>query len=193
MGYTAIFGGTFNPFHIGHYEMLSALNDSPLVDEILVIPAKTPPHKECVFSVSDKDRIKMCELVAADFPKANVCLLEFEREGKSYTVDTVLRLKQEFPNKNFGVVCGADLLEKLDCWYDFPRLKQMVTFLAFRRKGIQDFDFQINRLKNLQVKFQVFDTEIQAVSSTEFRNSLKKEFLPSVVFNYIKSRGLYLE
>ncbi len=83
MGYTAIFGGTFNPFHIGHLGMLEALNESSIIDEILMVPAKIPPHKDVVFSISDSDRIEMCKIICEQFKKANVCLLEFQREGKS--------------------------------------------------------------------------------------------------------------
>ena len=101
MGFTAIFGGTFNPFHLGHYEMLKALQLDNSIEEIWLMPDRIPPHKECDYMPLDSDRIKMCEMVANEFLKAKVCLLEFERQGKSYTYDTVIELKEKYPQKDF--------------------------------------------------------------------------------------------
>ena len=63
----AVFGGTFNPFHIGHYEMLKAICELDYIGTVLVMPDKIPPHKDMDFCVSDDDRIEMCRLVCEDF------------------------------------------------------------------------------------------------------------------------------
>ena len=72
MSLTAVFGGTFNPLHIGHYQMLSVLEKNDKIDEILILPDKIPPHKVCDFLADDADRIEMCRLVCEDFSKAKV-------------------------------------------------------------------------------------------------------------------------
>ena len=110
MGFVAIFGGTFNPLHIGHYEMLRALQKDPDIDEIWIMPDRIPPHKECDFLASDNDRIEMCRIASCDFSKAKLCLVEFEREGKSYTYDTVVFLRKKYPQKNFLFVLGTFLI-----------------------------------------------------------------------------------
>ena len=94
MSFTAIFGGTFNPFHNGHYEMLKALNACDKVSKIFIMPDKIPPHKSADELASDIDRLNMCKLVAEDFNKAEICDIEFKREGKSYTYDTVKLLQE---------------------------------------------------------------------------------------------------
>ena len=76
MALTAIFGGTFNPFHIGHYEMLKVLNSYSSIDEIFLLPDKIPPHKVCDILADDSDRIEMCRIATNDFSKAKLCLLE---------------------------------------------------------------------------------------------------------------------
>ena len=64
MGFTALFGGTFNPPHIGHYKMLRALDSRRDIDEVWLMPDRIPPHKVCDFLASDKDRINMCRIMA---------------------------------------------------------------------------------------------------------------------------------
>ena len=68
MGLTAIFGGTFNPPHIGHYQMLKALDNRPEIEEIWLMPDKIPPHKVCDFLADDRDRIEMCRIIADALP-----------------------------------------------------------------------------------------------------------------------------
>ena len=134
MGITAIFGGTFNPPHIGHYEMLRSLENNPDIEEIMLLPDRIPPHKVCDFLASDSDRINMCRLLSADFKKAALCLIEFEREGKSYSIDTVRLLKRKYPQKSFAFVCGGDMLISFDKWYKYEELLREIPFIVFRRE-----------------------------------------------------------
>ena len=133
MGLTAIFGGTFNPFHIGHYAMLKALQNDSTIDEIWIMPDKIPPHKVCDFLANDNDRIEMCKIVAKDFSKASLCLVEFEREGKSYSYDTVIYLKEKYPQKDFVFVVGGDMLISFETWYRAEELMKLIPFIAFKR------------------------------------------------------------
>ena len=122
MGFTALFGGTFNPPHIGHYEMLRALDYRRDIDEVWLMPDRIPPHKVCDFLASDKDRINMCRIMAEDFKKVKLCLIEFERTGKSYSIDTVRLLKQKYKERDFIFVCGGDMLISFDKWYKYEEL-----------------------------------------------------------------------
>ena len=193
MGFTAIFGGTFNPFHIGHYEMLKALHNDDTIDEIWVMPSRIPPHKECDIIASDNERIDMCKLVCDDFKKASVCLIEFEREGKSYTFDTITELKQRYPEKEFLFVMGGDMLVYFDKWYKSNELMKMLPFIAFKRvsTNINEFDACVVRLKEEGMKLTVKEDLIPNVSSTQFRNNNLKELLPKKIYDFIKERGIY--
>ena len=191
MSYTAIFGGTFNPFHIGHYEILKALCEDEEIEKVILMPDKIPPHKSNDELVNDKDRIEMCRLVCSDFPKAELCLIEFEREGKSYTYDTVKLLKSRYKDTEFSVVCGGDMIATLDTWYNFDLLKDEVGFIAFNRSCDSLFEKNVDALRRKGAKIRIFYNKITSVSSTSLRKNLNKEFLPPKIYQYIKENGIY--
>lgn len=197
MSYTAIFGGTFNPFHIGHFEILKELQNDTDIDEIFILPAKLPPHKSCSFLADDSIRIEMCKLAAKDFSKADVCLMEFQREGKSYTFDTITLLKEKYPNKKFAFVCGGDMLVYFDKWYRYEELMKLMEFIAFRRTDTDDSDFDesVKKFKKMGMNIRVVEKRITAVSSTQIRNnfSASKELLPKNIFEFLNSKGVYSE
>jgi len=196
MALTAVFGGTFNPFHIGHYEMLKALNDSPLIDEIFLLPDKIPPHKVCDFLADDSDRIEMCRIAANDFSKARLCLLEFSREGKSYTFDTVCELEKAYPDKKFCFVCGGDMITSLHTWYKWDELIKKISFIAFYRQG-EDDDFckSVEFLRNNGARITVLNDTITEVASSDLRKDINsekaKKLIPEKIYKYIKEKGIY--
>ena len=191
MGQIAVFGWTFNPFHIGHYEILSALCASDKFDKVLLVPDRIPPHKTHIQSVSDADRIEMCKIACEDFDKAQLCLIEFEREGKSYTVDTVKALRRLFPEDDFYITCGGDMIKTLSTWYRFDELKTLASFVAFNRGNDESFTANVERLRDMGVDITVFDNAITEISSTELRKGIKRKYLPEKVWEYVNRRGIY--
>ena len=195
MGYTAIFGGTFNPLHIGHYEMLSALEKDNRIEEIWLMPDRIPPHKVCDFLAEDRDRIEMCRIVAEDFKKARLCIAEFERQGKSYTYDTVTEFRKKYPEKSFTFVCGGDMLISFDKWYRYEELMKLIPFTVFRRTDTDNaqFDRMAQKLSSQGMEITVMDEVITAVSSSYIRNNFEKsrDLLPEKIYNYILDRGIY--
>ena len=193
MSFTAIFGGTFNPFHNGHYEMLKALNACDKVSKIFIMPDKIPPHKSADELASDIDRLNMCKLVAEDFNKAEVYDIEFKREGKSYTYDTVKLLQELYPNDKLAFVCGGDMLVYFDKWYKANELMKMLPFFVFSRTSTnsQEFSDCVSRFRDMGMEIFLMDDEIPNISSTDFRNGLSGSILPEKIYNYIKERGLY--
>ncbi len=191
----ALFGGTFNPFHVGHFKMLEAVNCLEDIDKIFVIPDKIPPHKEANFLANDKIRQEMCQIAISNFEKAELCLVEFEREGKSYTFDTVSLLKERYPDANFYFVLGGDMLVYFPKWYKSDELMKMMDFIAFRRSDIDntEFDKSVQAFRNKGMKITVLDNEIPNVSSTEIREnfSSSKELLPEKIYEYLMERGVY--
>lgn len=187
----AIFGGTFNPFHIGHYEMLSSICSLEFIDKVLVMPDKIPPHKNFDCTVNDFHRQNLCKIACEDFIKAEPCFIEFEREGKSYTIDTINLLRKKHPNDNFFVTIGGDMLSTLDTWYNWQELIKKVSFIAFKRDGIADFEKSYNRLIDLGADIKIIDDKITNISSTKLRNKISKEYLPPKIYDYIIEKGIY--
>ncbi len=196
MSVTVIFGGTFNPFHIGHYAMLSALSELPQADRILLMPDRLPPHKQCDYLPPDADRIEMCRLIAGDFNNTELCLIEFERSGKSYTLDTVCQLQQQNPGVHYAMAIGGDMLSSLDTWYHWEELIKKIGFFVFRRADLSDFDVSVQKMRSLGAEITVIDREIPAISSTLIREKLQTgdadRFLPEKISDYIKKRNLYM-
>jgi cytidyltransferase-like protein len=106
----AVFGGTFNPVHIGHIEMAKAVSNLDFIDELLIIPDKIPPHKNPEFLASDEHRIAMCKLAFSGINKAKIDTREIYRGGKSYTFDTLCELKIENKNANILILIEPFLL-----------------------------------------------------------------------------------
>lgn len=194
---TAVFGGTFNPLHNGHFEILRDLQNDPSVDEIFLLPDRIPPHKQCDFMADDEMRIEMCRIAAKEFPKVRLCLIEFEREGKSYTYDTVLLLKEKYPDKRFSFVIGGDMLVTFDGWKNYKELIQEVSFIVYPRGDIDEALFLrcIERFRREGMDITLKTKMIPTVSSTEIRNNKKRstELLPKEIFEFIDSKGVYGE
>lgn len=195
MGFTAIFGGTFNPFHIGHYEMLKALQNDTDIEEIFVMPDKIPPHKVCDYLADDTERIEMCKIACKDFSKAQLSLIEFQRDGKSYSYDTITTLKSKYKNKDFVFVIGGDMLVYFDKWYKYEEIIKELPFIVFKRSdtNLEYFNESIEKFRAMGMKITVKNEIIPCVSSTEIRSDFKnsKHLLPQKIYNYLVESGVY--
>ncbi len=194
---TAIFGGTFNPLHIGHYEILQALQKDERIEKILLMPDRLPPHKTSDYLIDDETRIEMCRIAAKDFNKCELCLIEFEREGKSYTYDTVSLLKERYPNTDFAFVCGGDMLIYFPKWWKSDELMKLLPFIVFQRTATDNKEFfdcvESFRRKGMEIILK--DDIIPNISSTEVRNNFlnSEKHLPNEIYNFLKERGVYRE
>ena len=195
--YTVIFGGTFNPFHIGHYEILKALDSDPQVEKILLMPDRLPPHKTSEFLIDDETRTQMCRIASEDFPKCQLCLIEFEREGKSYTVDTVKLLKERYPHKDFAFAIGGDMFVSFKLWRKYEELIKMLSFFVFNRSAtdLEEFHNVFEELTEEGMKIILKDDIIPAVSSTELRQEFEnnKDLIPEKIYKFLKEGGVYGE
>ena len=195
--YICVFGGTFNPFHIGHYEILKALQSDESVEKILLMPDRLPPHKTSEFLIDDETRIEMCRLASKDFPKCQLCLIEFEREGKSYTVDTVKLLKERYPHKDFAFAIGGDMFVSFKLWRKYEELIKMLSFFVFNRSAtdLEEFHNVFEELTEEGMKIILKDDIIPAVSSTELRQEFEnnKDLIPEKIYKFLKERGVYGE
>ena len=186
-----VFGGTFNPVHMGHVNLVKNFKEDLKLDKLFVIPTGTPPHKKADETVSDEDRLNMCRFAFDGI--AEVSDTEIMREGKSYTVFTLEELKKKYPNDELFFLVGSDMLLSFKRWYRWEDILTMCTLCAADRSNAEtcrDAD------SDLFDRIIFCDFPKTVVSSSEIREKLKcgedvSTFLPENVQKYIKEKGLY--
>ena len=134
MSLLACYGGSFDPVHLGHLAVALAVRDA-LDAEVALVPAADPPHKDATHADAG-DRVRMLELAAGGEPGLHVDTLELDREGPSYTVDTLRLLRaRQGPHRPIAWVVGGDSLLQLDRWYRWRELFAHGHVLAVERPG----------------------------------------------------------
>ena len=194
----AIYGGAFNPVHLGHIEIVKHLCEKTDFDKIIVIPSKFSPHKSNKFLLDDEHRIKMCELAFCGFEKCDVSKIEIKRNQISYTIDTLTELKSIYPSDDLYLVCGSDMFLSLLNWRKPEEIFKLASVFAFRRDNEDEniINDQETKLKNMGVKVELCNIKISPFSSTEVRESIKgnnsfEKYLSKEVFEYISKNNLY--
>lgn len=194
----AIFGGTFNPFHKGHMQMLNAVAELDYVEKILIMPSKIPPHKDADFLADEKHRITMCQIAAENIPKAEVTDVELKREGKSYTIDTLLELSKIYPNYKLAITVGGDMITSFNTWKRYKDVLKIADIIAFKRADIDNDEFyrSVSSLINDGGRITVMKEEIINISSTELRHSicdkpLLEKYLSKDIIDYILENDVY--
>ncbi len=194
-----IMGGTFNPIHIGHLMAAEAARDEFSLDEVLFIPTGHPPHKNGEVAPSEY-RLAMAKLAIQSNPYFNLSSIETDREGTTYTVDTLRLLLKQYPeNYSFYYIIGGDTLMELDTWRQFDRVSTMCSFIVYKRPGISVEEMEL-KAKELTERFSanILYSKGSAVdvSSTDIREKLKKDktvryLIPDSVLYYINRNNLY--
>jgi nicotinate-nucleotide adenylyltransferase len=167
-----IMGGTFNPPHIGHQICASEAYDQLRLDRVTWVPAHTPPHKEVVDGApSPQVRAELCHLATRDDPRFDVSLIEIERGGPSYTVDTLRTLHAAHPGDDLIFIVGADTALSLPTWREPDEVCRLATFGIAGRQGVLRRDI-VERLAELPARLEFFDMPRVDISSSEIRRRL---------------------
>ncbi len=196
----AILGGSFNPVHYGHLKMAEAAMESTHFSKVLFIPTGTPYHKEQKDLLPFADRLKLLELAIEKYPDFDCSPMEGERDGNSYTIDTVRELLRQNPTNSYSLLIGTDQFLTLRSWHKIKELGQLVDFYVANRNGEMSFStFQKEKEaleKELSLHCKLFPMPAIDLSSTEIRNLLKEGksihgMLPKSVEEYILKKGFY--
>lgn len=132
-----ILGGTFNPPHLGHRALALAALDELRLERALIVPARLSPFKTAAEDPSAEHRLRMCELAFGGTPKLEVCTLELERPGPSYTVDTLRSIRATDPDAQLVLVAGADAARSLPGWHDPRGLLRLADVAVAGRDDIE--------------------------------------------------------
>ncbi len=196
-----VFGGTFNPVHKGHKMLAEKIKDRAKLDRIIIMPTFTPPHKEGNDLVSGEHRMEMCRLTFSE-DYYSVSDLELERQGKSYTVDTLSTLKEIYPEDEFFLIIGSDMLLSFHEWRRYEDIISMATLcVASRLDSISFEDLSRYASENLGLdsskdEIILADIEPFECSSTEIREKFRSgenisKLLSDAVYDYIRLNLLY--
>ena len=198
MGLIVIFGGTFNPIHIGHRQIIDRLSNINEVEKIILIPTKIPPHKQVDFLAAESDRVNMCKLIASKYHNVEVSTIELKREGKSYTVDTLMSVQNLYPDKKIAITIGADMVVTFDEWKDYRKIIENSVIITFARIGTDRLAYAlgIEQLKRLGAELLVLEDDILDVSSTQIRDHLSsgtssEGLLDREIYDYICNNNVY--
>ena len=130
-----LFGGTFDPPHVGHLALAEWARESLRLERVLLVPAGLPPHKGRARLSSVEHRVAMTRLAARDNPAFTVSTLEARRDGPSFTVDTLRALRRREPRARIFLLMGADSLEEFPDWHDPPGILALATLAVAARPG----------------------------------------------------------
>lgn len=194
---TGLFGGTFNPPHIGHISVADCAVRTLELDKLIIMPTGIPPHKQIGEGSPDATaRLDMTRLAAADTPKAEVSDEEIRREGKSYTADTVRSIIKSAPDTELWLIVGDDMFFSFERWYDSAWLMKTVSIAVFARSdSMERIRTQAARLGDLGVHVEIVEKDVIEISSTELRSLLPsrqgRAYLSDKVYSYIIKNRIY--
>lgn len=199
-----IYGGTFNPPHLGHMEAARSAIAALGLDKLILIPAAIPPHKKLPEATPEAGhRVEMTKLMADSMlmPKVvEVSSMELEREGKSFTADTLSLIREQYPEDELWLLMGTDMFLTLQYWREPERICQLAGICAFGRTEQDGEDVFAPQREFLQEKFGARITTIVLpglveISSTELREQLERgegeKYLAPAVYGYILMNRLY--
>ncbi len=179
-------GGTFDPIHSGHLNLALEIAERRGLDNVLFCPTQVSPFKQnCPPNVSTTHRMEMVKLAIKPIEGFELCDLEVNREGPSYTIDTLAQLHEENPEAQFHLILGGDLARGLLKWKDAGELLKLAPPLIGARQG-----------SAIEVDAEVIFLPVFDISSTTVRDRLQRglycgHLLPQAVLDYISFHGLY--
>ena len=185
---TGLYGGSFNPIHIGHIQLSQALLDEHLVDEMWLLVSPQNPFKVNQKLLDDNARLELAQLAVRDIPNITVSDYEFHLPRPSYMVHTLEHLRKEFPEREFILIIGADNWERFPMWYKSEEILAHHQVIVYPRPGCL--------LQDIPEGVTVANTPLIDISSTEIRERIKNpnyrgEGLCPTVWEEIKRKRYY--
>lgn len=187
---TGIFGGSFNPIHIGHLALANFICENNEVDELWFMVSPQNPFKQNMNMLDDRTRLRLVNEAIKGYSKFHASDFEFSLPKPSYTVNTLEKISQAYPNREFHLIIGADNWATFQKWKSPEQILTHHHILVYPRKG-----YEINS-STLPERVKAVDTPILEISSTFIRESISQGkdirfFLHPSVYNIIEEEKLY--
>lgn len=196
---TAVYGGSFNPPHMGHVSAARSVYEQLSPDRFLIIPTNIPPHKDMAAgSPTPEQRLELCRLAFGGIPGAEISDMELCREGRSYTADTVARLRELYPEDELYLVVGSDMFLSFCEWYRFQYLLEncILTVLSREEDDSRELTgFKAELEEKYSARIIMLHHEPLPMSSEDIRQRLRlglgSDMLPDAVYSMIIRKRYY--
>jgi nicotinate-nucleotide adenylyltransferase len=192
-----ILGGTFNPPHLGHLICAQEAYLQLLLNRVILIPARIPPHKPVDEEPGPEHRLELCRLAVNGDERFAVSDMEIARDGPSYTVDTLEELHSSAPESELFLILGGDVAAGLPNWHEPERVLSLATVAVAKRRGTAKsaVDAALHSVRGGE-RAQFFQMPRIGISSTLVRRRARegtsiKYIVPDAVKTYIEEHGLY--
>jgi len=185
-----ILGGTFDPVHAGHLYLAKKVCQKLKLSRIIFIPTYIPPHKKGIKVTQAGHRYNMLRLAIAGYGKFKISDMEIKRKGKSYSVETLRRLRRKYGAKaKLFFITGSDSLKELDKWKKVEEILKLCKFVVVERPG-----FKIGKIPE---GFTFYKVKAKDISATDIRNRIRTgrslaRVVPRKVADYIRRNKLYI-
>ncbi|MSS19872.1 nicotinate-nucleotide adenylyltransferase [Pseudoramibacter porci] len=202
-GKIGIFGGSFNPIHIGHLHLAESARIQFGLERVIFIPTGANPFKFETAPTNDvlerKNRYKMVTLAIASNPFFEVSPIEINRTGKTYTIDTIQKIREQYPDKELFFIAGADIVFNITKWRKIDALFKQTAFIVAERPGYPTFKLRwaILRLRK-RYRAMIYPMMLSGmdITSTDIRKRIRegksvRYLIPDDVNAYIQSKNLY--
>ncbi|MDQ2871344.1 MAG: nicotinate-nucleotide adenylyltransferase [Acidobacteriota bacterium] len=192
---TGVFGGTFDPVHLGHIAMAEAAAMRFGMSSVLFVPARLSPHKTAP-PTDARHRVAMLALALAGRPDWSIAFDDLNREGPSFTVDTLRALSARSLQPDLWLLMGTDTLAGFARWKEPAEIVRLARIAAFYRDPFRGEGLVVPDVPGLADRLEVFDAGSVRISSTELREKLSSGqrpsgLVPSSVAEYITKQALY--
>lgn len=192
-----VLGSAFNPPHLGHLALAQEALWQLGLDEVVLVPTGQAPHKRISDDPGREARMEMTRLATADDDRFSVCALEVEREGPSYTYETLEALAEDRGDTELVFVMGADAAVGLESWRNPERVVELARLAVARRAGVSDSDVaETMRSLGCEGRATMLEMPQFGVSSSVVRERAKqgrplRYLVPEPVARFIEERGIY--
>ncbi len=194
-----LFGGTFDPIHLGHLILAERCREECRLDQVWFIPAGNPPHKQNEAISPGIQRAEMLEFAVAGHPQFSVNRIELNRTGRTFTVDTLRSIRAEDPTRDLFFLIGADSLSDLPLWRDPAGIAALATIVAVNRgdRPLPDLEALRGKLGDAVLeRVQIVIMPAIDLSSTDIRRRVREGrsirfMVPRACEVYIEQHGLY--
>lgn len=185
-----LFFGSFNPIHIGHMILAEYMVEYSDLDELWFVPSPHNPLKKKKSLLSDHHRLTLVKQAIESDKRFRAEDIEFKMPQPSYTIDTLIRLSEKYPNNDFVLICGTDIFKSFHKWKNYKELLKQYSFYVYNRPGSNLREFADHP------KIRLFEAPLIEISSSFIRKAIQENknvnyMLPNKVWKYIEEMHFY--